>query len=315
MRLLNRGSDSFDDDAGELLNGLQQRRSELIGEIVDVHLGIGLLTGMEAERLAQKQGADPRVPILRAHAEASLARVDALSVERDIATVRTPSPPAGGAVVHGRLTDVAQHAAGRITVVLVGDKQQPVAEPVESDEAGYYAFVLKPETVTAIGGTKLTIMLRDGTTQVVPAAAAAKPFTIAAGATAQQDVALSTAELEKLRLRAPIVDRPVPAQPQTLEEPPVPEKPPVAARAPVDKPSVSAPPATSDQPPVAETPPVGEASAPAAPDKPATAAPAAKAAPPAKRAPEKPPAPKERSRGGKPGRTGAAKRGGGRKKR
>src|SRR5216684_3502984 len=165
MRLLNRGSDSFDDDAGELLNGLQQRRSELIGEIVDVHLGIGLLTGMEAERLAQKQGADPRVPILRAH------------------------------------------AAGRITVVLVGDKQQPVAEPVESDEAGYYAFVLKPETVTAIGGTKLTIMLRDGTTQVVPAAAAAKPFTIAAGATAQQDVALSTAELEKLRLRAPIVDR------------------------------------------------------------------------------------------------------------
>src|SRR5262249_19378893 len=120
MRLLNSGSGSFENDARELLEGLQQQNSELVSGIIDVHLGIGLLAGLEAGRLAQKQGADPRVPILRAHAEASLARVDALSVERDIATVRTPSPPAAGAVVHGRLTDVAQRAAGRITVVLVG---------------------------------------------------------------------------------------------------------------------------------------------------------------------------------------------------
>jgi hypothetical protein len=253
MRIINSGSDdTFVNDASELLEGLQQQRSELIDGIVDVHLGIGLLIGLEADRLAQKQTDDPRVPILRAHAEASLARVDALSIERDIAAVRVPSPPANGAVVHGRLTDDAQHAAGSITVVLVDEKQQPVTAPVASDESGYYAFVLDAATVTAIGNKKLAVMLQDDRTNVVPKAA---PVTIGAGTTAQRDLALSTAELEQLRLRAQVLDQPVPAEPQPPERPPLSE-PPIVTKPPVDIPSV--PIATSpDKTPIVGTPAVG----------------------------------------------------------
>jgi hypothetical protein len=258
MRIINSGSDdTFVNDASELLEGLQQRRSELIDGIVDVHLGIGLLIALEADRLAQKQTDDPRVPILRTHAEACLARVDALSVERDIAAVRAPSPPANGAVVQGRLTDVAQRAAGSVTVVLVDDKQQPVTAPVESDETGYYAFVLDAATVTAIGKKTLTVMLRDDKTNIVATAA---PFTVDANLTVQQDRALSTAELEQLQLRAQVLDQPVPAEPQPPERPPL-SGPPIVTKPPVDIPSVpiTTPP---DKTPIVGSPAVGTPSVP-----------------------------------------------------
>jgi hypothetical protein len=206
MPIRNTGSDSFDDNVAAMHEDLQQQRSGVLDTMVDVHVGLGLLAGVEANRLAQKHGADdPRVQLLRDRSEAAAARVNALSVEQEIAAVRTPPPPSTGAVIQGRITDVTQRAAGRVSVQLIDEKGQPAAgvDTVDADDAGYFAFQLKPETVSAIGAnTKLTVLVRAGDTQLVPAAA--KPVTVAPGATVLQEVALNTAELERLRLRIPV---------------------------------------------------------------------------------------------------------------
>ena len=203
MPIRNTGSDSFDDDVAAMHEDLQQQRSGVLDTMVDIHVGLGLLAGVEADRLAQKHGADdPRVQLLRDRSEAAAARVNALSVEQEIAAVRTPPPPSTGAVIQGRITDVTQRAAGRVSVQLIDEKGQPVAgvQPIDADDSGYFAFQLKPDTVKAIGtSTKLSVLVRAGDTQLVPSAA--KPVTIAPGATVLQEVALSTAELERLRLR------------------------------------------------------------------------------------------------------------------
>jgi hypothetical protein len=213
MAILNT-SDSFNNDAVEMLEGLQQQRSSILDSLVDVHVGLGLLAAAEADRLAQKNAADPRVALLRDRSDATAARVNALSVEQEVATVRTPPPPATGALIQGRVTDTTQRAAGRVTVLLVNEKGQSVAavDPVDTDDSGYFAFQLKPETVTAIGVTaKLTLLVRNGDIQLVPAAA--QPVTIAPGATVAEDLTLSAAELDKLRLRLTVTpgkpDQPV----------------------------------------------------------------------------------------------------------
>ena len=220
MPIQNTGSASFENDLNDVFDGLQQQRGDLIGQFADAQLGVRLLAGLEANRIAQKRGAaDPRVQILQGRSDAMLARLDALSVERQIATVRAPAAAPAGALVQGRITDTGQRAAGNVTVRLVDDKGQPVAgvEPVTADDSGYYAFVLKPETVTALGKTNLTIALTDGQTQLVPATA--KTFTVAAGAVSLQEVPLNTDELERLRLRVPVPDKPEPPTPKPTPTP------------------------------------------------------------------------------------------------
>jgi hypothetical protein len=231
MPVLNRGNDSFQNDLSEMYDALQQQRGALLDAVLDVQVGTRLLMALEVQRLEQQRGADdPRVASLRERAETILARANVLAVERDIASVRVPPVVKTGAIVQGRITDAQRRTAGRVSVRLINERGEPVAgvDAVEVDDAGFYAFVLQPETVKAIGAdTKLTVALRDGEKQVVPAAA--KPFTIAPGASAVQEVMLSTGELERLRLRVsdltpPVADSPsrpppvvAPTQPRPLQ--------------------------------------------------------------------------------------------------
>jgi hypothetical protein len=204
MQTLNTGSENFGPDVAEMREGLQQQRSGVLDTMVDVHVGLGLLAGVEADRLAQKHGADdPRVQLLRDRSEAAAARVSALSVEQEIAAVRTPPPPDKGAVIQGRITDTMQRGAGRVIVQPIDEKGQPVAaiKPVETNDSGYFAFELTPETVKAIS-TRLSVLLRAADVQLVPAEV--EPVAVAPGATVVMEVSLSTAELERLRLRIPV---------------------------------------------------------------------------------------------------------------
>src|ERR1041385_7644635 len=128
MPTLDTGSDTFGPDVAEAQEGLQQQRSGVLDAMVDIHVGLGLLAGVEADRLALKNGAgDPRVQLQRDRSEAAVARVNALSVEQEIATVRTPPPPDTGAVIQGRVTDMMQRGAGKVSVQLTDEKGQPVA--------------------------------------------------------------------------------------------------------------------------------------------------------------------------------------------
>jgi hypothetical protein len=199
------GSDDFEAAWAALLDALQQQRADLLGSTIDIHVGIGLLAGAEANRLADKYGADDaRVRLLRDRSDAVAARVDALSVEQEIATVRTPPPPpAAGALIQGRVTDMMQRAAGQVTVQVIDEKGQAVAgiEPVQTDDSGFFAFELTPEMVKA-AQSKLSVVVRVADVQLVPAAV--QPIAVAPGATQVMDVSLSAAELERLRLRLPV---------------------------------------------------------------------------------------------------------------
>src|SRR2546427_613444 len=74
------GSDDFEAAWAELLDALQQQRVDLLGSTIDIHVGIGLLAGAEADRLAGKFGADDaRVQVLRDRGDAGPARVAALA--------------------------------------------------------------------------------------------------------------------------------------------------------------------------------------------------------------------------------------------
>jgi hypothetical protein len=170
MSTLSSGNDDFEASATKMLETVQQQRTDLLGATIDIQVGIGLLAGVEADRLAQKYGEDDaRVQLLRDRSDAAAARVDALSVEQEIATVRTPPPSTTGALIQGRVTDMTQRAAGQVTVQLIDEKGKPVAgiEPVKTDAAGYFAFELTPETVKATQ-SKLSVLLRDADVQLAP---------------------------------------------------------------------------------------------------------------------------------------------------
>ncbi|GLR87963.1 hypothetical protein [Bradyrhizobium iriomotense] len=204
MPILNLGNDDFESASTNMLEMLQQQRSDLLGSTIDVHVGIGLLAGAEADRLAQKYGAnDARVQLLRDRSAAAAARVDALTVEQEIALVRTPPPPTTGALIQGRVTDMTQRTAGQVIVQLIDEKGQPVAgiEPVTTDDSGYFAFELTPDMVKA-AQSKLSVLVRAADIRLVPAVV--EPVAVTPGATLMMDVSLSAAELERLRLRLPI---------------------------------------------------------------------------------------------------------------
>jgi hypothetical protein len=181
-----------------------------------------------------------------------LERANVLTVEREIAGLRAPPAVKTGAVVQGRITDARMRAAGRVSVRLVNERGVPVAgvDPVEVDGAGFYAFVLKPETVTAIGDAKVRVALRDGDKDVVPAAA--KLFTVAPGTSAPQDVTLNNAELDRLRLRVPDLTPP-PAGPRPTPPVVTPSQPSVVSPAPA---RLETPPVAAPGQPRPQTPPV-----------------------------------------------------------
>jgi hypothetical protein len=203
MEPIDPASAEFQTAATQVLEGLQLQRSLLLATVADVHGALGLLAGIEADRLAQKYGADDeRVQLLRDRGEAAAARVDALAVEQEIAAVRTPAPAAKGVLIQGRITDTMRRAAGSVSVQLTDQKGQPLqgVDAVEADDSGYFAIELSPEVVKATGSdTKLVLLLSNVDAQLVPAAF--KPISIEQGASEIQDVTLNRTELERLRLR------------------------------------------------------------------------------------------------------------------
>jgi hypothetical protein len=203
MEPIDPASEEFQNASTQVLEGLQQQRSFLLATVANIHGALGLLAGIEADRLAQKYGDDhERVQLLRDRGAAAAARVDALAVEQEIAAVRTPAPAAKGVLIQGRITDTMRRAAGSVSVQLTDQKGQslPGVDAVEADDSGYFAIELSPEVVKATGtDTKLVLLLSNVDAQLVPAAF--KPISIAQGADEIQDVTLNRAELERLRLR------------------------------------------------------------------------------------------------------------------
>lgn len=214
--VINTGNATFKTDIAGLLETVQAQRDTWIAFAREAVLAARLLALEEARRLeAEAQGEDPdggqspkdlRAARLRAAAEATVQRVAALDVEREIAAIRTPPVARADTLLQGRITDESQLAAGPVTVTLIDEKGTPVAgvAAAKVDASGYYAFVLKADQAASIGTKPLTLLIGSDAGQLVPAAA--KPFTLANGKTVIAETRLQVAELEKLKLRAPLKD-------------------------------------------------------------------------------------------------------------
>lgn len=205
MRILNQGVDSAKNDTQEIFEGLQAERSAALGQVRQLQLAARLLLLAESRRLAQRHPADMRLAVLATAERTVRERVAVLDTEQEVAAIRVPPVAKTDALVHGRITDDAARAAGRVTVTLVRADGSAVAgvKPVTVDDAGYYAFVLDPQVKAQLpADEKLSVAVQRGDATVVPSQAA--NFTLASGGVAVKDVALNDSELQKLQLRAKV---------------------------------------------------------------------------------------------------------------
>jgi len=203
MKILNTGIDSAKHDTQEIAEALQAERSSMLAQVRGLQLAARLLIQAEGQRLVLKNPADLRVAALAAIDRTVRERITVLDTEQEVAAIRVPPVTKTDALVHGRITDDTQRAAGRVTVALVRADGSTVAgvKPVELDDAGYYAFVIDPETAATIPpNERLSVAIQRGDASVVPSAGA--NFTLASGTVAVKDVALNDTELHKLQLRS-----------------------------------------------------------------------------------------------------------------
>lgn len=202
MKILNQGAETAKSDTQELVEALQQRRSQALGEVRGLQLAARLLAQAEASRLARRNPDDPRLAVLGRVQSTLRDRVTVLDTELEVAAIRVPPVAKTDTLIHGRVTDDAARAAGKLTVTLVHADGRPVenVKPVVADEAGYYAFVIDPATAANIpADDKYSVALTQGETTVVPLASGT--FTLASAKVQVRDLALTDAELKRLNLR------------------------------------------------------------------------------------------------------------------
>ena len=203
----NTGQAAFKTDLEAIFETLQEQRSALLTAAREVQLAARLLAVEEARRLSATVGRDDsRVERYTRANETILRRLAALEVETQIADIRVPPVTKTETLLQGRVTDAADKATAQVLVTLIDESGAPVAgiDPVPTDDSGYYAFILQPEQVQAIGANR-SLMLQVGSDSGKLVPAAAKPFVLTAGQVTISETRLQAGELDKLRLRAAFV--------------------------------------------------------------------------------------------------------------
>lgn len=199
----NTGPAAFKSDLEGAYEALQQQRSALLNEAREIQLAARLLAVEEARRLGAIAGRDDSRVERYAQANADiLRRLAALEVETQIADIRVPPVTKIETLLQGRVTDEAYTATARVRVTLIDESGAAVAgiDPVQTDQSGYYAFILQPEQIEAIGANRsLSLQVGNDSDKLVPAAA--KPFVLTAGQVTISEMRLQASELDQLRLR------------------------------------------------------------------------------------------------------------------
>lgn len=203
VEIINRGEASFKADLLEVYEGIQTDRTAMLAQVRELQLAAQLLLDAEARRIAVFAPNDDRIVALVASGQTILDRVEMIDQEVDVAITRVPMVTKTEALLHGRITDDTNRAAGPVTVTLTDEKGTPVpgVAPVEVDSAGYYAIVVPADVAAAVGADrKLGLVVSNGAEKV---AASVAPLTLAAGVVQLQDVQLPSAALDLLKLRLP----------------------------------------------------------------------------------------------------------------
>ena len=204
IEIINRGETSFKADLLAVYEGIQTDRTAMLAQVRELQLAAQLLLDAEAKRIAVFAPDDDRIAALVASGRTILDRVDMLDQEVDVSTVRMPMVTQTEALLHGRITDDTNRAAGPVTVTLTDENGTPVpgVPPVEVDSAGYYAIVVPADVAAAVGADrKLGLVVSNGPDHV---SAGVAPLTLVAGSVQVQDVQLPASALDTLRLRLPL---------------------------------------------------------------------------------------------------------------
>ena len=201
--IANTGPDTYKSDLEGAFEALQQLRGTLLDMTRGLQLSTRVLALQEARRIGSTVGADdPRVAAYTASSDAMLRRVAALEVETQIARIRVPVVSRAETLLQGRVTAPDARALGGVSVTLIDETGAPVAgvQPVEADDSGYYAFILTPAQIDAIGTSRrLTLQIGAEAGKLVPSAV--KPFSLAAGQVVVSEARLQVSEMDQLKLR------------------------------------------------------------------------------------------------------------------
>ncbi len=199
----NTGQAAFKTDLEAIFETLQQQRSDLLAMAGEVQLAARLLALEEARRLDASSGQDDeRIGRYLQANEVMLRRVAALEVEAQIAAIRVPPVTKTETLLQGRITDATGRSTAQLQVTLIDSAGAPVTgiAPAQTDDSGYYAFILQPEQVQALGANRqLMLQVGNDSGKLVPAAL--KPFALAMGQVAMIETRLQTGELAQLKLR------------------------------------------------------------------------------------------------------------------
>jgi len=204
IEVINRGENSFKSDLLSIYEGIQTDRTAMLAEVRELQLAAQLLLDAEAQRIAVYAPNDDRIALLVASGQTILDRVDVLDQEVDVSTVRLPMVTKTEALLHGRITDDADRAAGPVTVTLTDENGTAVAgvPPAEVDSGGFYAIVVPADVASTFPSSqKLTLTISNGAQKVATGIA---PVTLGAGTVLSQDVQLDASKVDILRLRLPI---------------------------------------------------------------------------------------------------------------
>ena len=224
ITLLNRGERSFKHDLQEITEGIQADRTAALLHSRELQLAAQLLLQAEASRIAAFAPGDLRVAAFARGAQGALDRAESLDTEASLASVRVPMVKKTEALLHGRITDERDRAAGPVIVTLVDARGAAVAGvgPVEADSAGYYALVVPADVAAALPtDSRFSVMLGHADQR---RQSTLEPVQLAAGLIEFSNIQLNDKELEHLKLRVGIGGAaPTPVKP---EKPDAPAKPP-----------------------------------------------------------------------------------------
>jgi hypothetical protein len=143
-------NDSVADQFEKALGELKLERLTAMDAAGEIHIAMQSLLQHEAQRIANKLGAEhPRSQQLKASLQSNAQRFRQLEVERQLLRINVPEVADEGALVHGRIVDEDDFGVERLTLCLVDRAGAPVQETGEptTDRSGYFAIVLDPEMV------------------------------------------------------------------------------------------------------------------------------------------------------------------------
>ena len=155
---------------GDTFDQLKVVNLDALNELKNIQLFSRFVFENEARRLAKKHDENnPKVQRINNTFTLTENLLQNLEVELEIAKIKVPEIPEGGALVHGRVVDRSNRGIAGLTVHLENEKGKSLRfmGGSETDASGYYAFPIDPTALAklskaAIDGVFPKIATRTG---------------------------------------------------------------------------------------------------------------------------------------------------------